>query len=98
MTDVIGGSKVASLGPFIEGGDVHVRTLLEACLAEVEKSQGIVGGPHELAFREAMVASVRFDQALDSPSTLGVDRDGPEWGNRMYSYNVVTRNGIEVPE
>lgn len=95
MTDVVGGNRTGTQ-LLVQGGETHVRMVLEACLAEAERALGNDDGVHEQLFREALVAGVRHDQQVNSPDTLGIDNEGQDTAHRMSENYFVTRGGSRV--
>lgn len=67
-------------------GDVfHVQTLIEACLAAVERFNGEFNGGHKDEFLRLLKASVSHDQQVSAPETLGINTDKSDgyepWGS-----------------
>jgi len=84
------------------GGQPHAQTIIEACLASAEISQG-GEGIHNKKFLECLASSISHDRQVNSPDTVGYDYDN---SHRRYGYkgrfgnwhdldeNIVTHNGI----
>jgi len=85
----------------IYGGDAHFQTFLEAMKAAADVYLRRRNKPHEALFQERLVASIRYDQQLISPPTMGYNRDSSSrlsggiyddrhragWGEGAVSYN-----------
>jgi hypothetical protein len=56
------------------GDQFHVQTLIEACLAAVERFNG-ESGIHEAKFQELLAGSIKHDQQVRAPEFLGQNRD-----------------------
>ncbi len=72
---------------------VHARTILEACLVSADRMRG-VQGLHEALFLEALIASVRHDQMVSSPDTLGYNRDRSDSQGRGWDHHDFTNTGV----
>ena len=86
------------------GGQPHMQTVIEACLAAVEQIAG-KPGVHSGLFLECLRASVSHDRMVQSPDSMGFNRL-QEFGVNMGIYagnfpihncsdNVTSYNGIE---
>jgi hypothetical protein len=80
------------------GGSIHSQTVLAACLSELERIVNDTEGVHTKRFWENLAASVSQDRRLNSPQSLGVNRDYSDstlpldnW--HMMSAGIVTYNG-----
>lgn len=94
MTDVVGGSENgSSLDGILRGTAVHARMILEACLVSADRMAG-TQGIHEALFMEALVASVRHDQAVESPSSLGYNHDRSDRGERSFDHHDYQSTGV----
>lgn len=94
MTDVVGGSANGSgLDGVLRGTAVHARMILEACLVTADRMEG-VQGVHEALFMEALIASVRHDQMVESPSSLGYNSDTSDRMEFGYDHHDYQSNGV----
>jgi len=63
--------------PYAYGGSQHHETILEACLSVAEErvdDMAPMTGPHGLAFKQRLAASISVDRRL-KPQKLGANRD-----------------------
>jgi hypothetical protein len=70
------------------GGDIHVQTIISACLAAAADFDEYEGDKYEARFREHMAASIAFDQKLSAPETLGINYDTSDSQDIYSSPNV----------
>jgi hypothetical protein len=81
------------------GGQPHMQTVIEACLAAVEESQGKPGA-HSAMFLLHLASSVSHDRRASSAESLGYNVDPSDHPtDRFASWhdcdeNVVTYNGV----
>lgn len=86
--------------PYAYGGATHTETILESCMAVFEERQDdmVPGtGPHGVAFRQRLAASVSMDRR-NKPQKLGPNRDRsdlPDWqrGDTHFWQGAATYNG-----
>lgn len=88
----------------IHGGQAHMQTIIESCLAVAETMLRRRERRHEQAFMERLIASVSYDQQLASPRSLGYNRDNSDghFGDSSddlhrlgYAERGVTYNGVQ---
>lgn len=81
------------------GGQPHMQTIIEACLAAAEESMG-TPGVHTVAFLECLRASVSHDRQVNCPPTLGTTYDPSDTPLDPYASwhdhdeEIVTYNGV----
>lgn len=81
------------------GGQPHMQTIIEACLAAAEESVGQIG-IHSQLFVQRLQASISHDRKANSAGTLGYNMDiSDSPGDRFSSWhdcdeNIVTYNGV----
>jgi hypothetical protein len=84
------------------GGQDHMQTLIEACLAAAEESSPTGPGVHSQLFAQLLQASVMRDRDLHAPDTYGQNIDRSDSAGDPFRYsdyhscdeNIVTYNGV----
>lgn len=82
--------------PYAYGGTKHSETIMAACLSVLEeKYNGVVNGPHAMAFARGLQVSVHKNQN-ERPRDLGYNGDSSDLsGSAWTNYTAVTYNGVD---
>lgn len=94
-------NKLTATATYPHGVEMHSRTMMLACLAEVDRELHIDNG-HKTEYEEALEASVKADRRDNQPATLGYNDDHSvsngisaaeqdRYGDVTYTYN-----GVEI--
>lgn len=84
------------------GGQHHVNTVIESCLAAAELQMGTQNGPHAKEFERCLAASVSHDRKVGSPESFGYNGDRSDipsdpYGNwHRLDDNLVTLTGYDT--
>lgn len=84
-------------GEIPEGGVAHSKVLLHAALASIDELiEGRDPSYHSQRYMEHLQASIKFDQQLATPATLGFDFDGSDIRGSLYGNHGRTMNDDAV--